>query len=50
VTGSILAKARAIRAGRNLIFVEAELFNAEEQLAAKASGTFKLKYPKEQTL
>ena len=47
VTTCLRAKAKAIRMGRTLIFVEGELFNEDGELAAKASGTFKLKYPKE---
>ena len=47
VTDKINARARAIRSGRTLIFVEGELFNVEGQITAKATGTFKLKYPKE---
>jgi uncharacterized protein (TIGR00369 family) len=44
VNHAINACARATRCGRTLIFVEAEIFNEDGQLAAKASGTFKLKY------
>ena len=47
VTTRLRAKAKATRMGRTLIFVEGELFNEDGELAAKASGTFKLKYPKE---
>ena len=49
VTTRLRAKAKATRMGRTLIFVEGELFNEDGELAAKASGTFKLKYPKEKT-
>ena len=50
VTTRLRAKAKATRMGRTLIFVEVELFNEDGELAAKASGTFKLKYPKEKIL
>jgi uncharacterized protein (TIGR00369 family) len=50
VTTRLRAKAKATRMGRTLIFVEGELFNEDGELAAKASGTFKLKYPKEKIL
>ena len=50
VTTCLRAKAKATRMGRTLIFVEGELFNEDGELAAKASGTFKLKYPKEKIL
>ena len=44
--GPVLAEARATRAGRTLIFSEAELHGAEGDLLAKANGTFKLLYPR----
>ena len=47
VTDAINARARATRSGRTLIFVEGEIFNEDGHLAAKASGTFKLKYARE---
>ncbi|MDA1331251.1 MAG: PaaI family thioesterase [Proteobacteria bacterium] len=50
VTKNLRAKAKATRMGRKLIFVEGELFNENGELAAKASGTFKLKYPKEKII
>lgn len=46
-TEKLRAHAHAIRTGRTLIFVEGEVFNGDGHLSAKASGTFKLKYPKE---
>ena len=45
--GPVLAEGRAIRAGRSLIFSEAELRNEDGNLLAKATGTVKLLYPKE---
>jgi acyl-coenzyme A thioesterase PaaI-like protein len=45
-TGSLLTEGRAQRAGRSLIFAEGEVRDADGTLLAKASGTFKLLYPK----
>ena len=45
--GSVLAEGRAQRAGRSLIFSEGELRSEDGTLLAKATGTFKLLYPKE---
>ena len=45
--GAVLAEARAQRAGRSLIFSEGELRDEAGTLLAKATGTFKLFYPKE---
>ena len=45
-TGAILTEGRAQRAGRSLIFAEGEVRDADGVLLAKASGTFKLLYPK----
>jgi uncharacterized protein (TIGR00369 family) len=45
-TGPILTEGRAQRAGRSLIFAEGEVRDADGMLLAKASGTFKLLYPK----
>ena len=45
--GTVLAEGRAQRAGRSLIFSEGELRSEDGILLAKATGTFKLLYPKE---
>ncbi|MBC8008416.1 MAG: PaaI family thioesterase [Prolixibacteraceae bacterium] len=45
-TGSVLGEGRAQRAGRSLIFSEGELRSEDGTLLAKATGTFKLLYPK----
>jgi uncharacterized protein (TIGR00369 family) len=44
-TGRITARARAQRAGRSLVFVEGEMRNEPQELLARATGTFKLRYP-----
>jgi uncharacterized protein (TIGR00369 family) len=44
--GPVLAEGRAQRAGRSLIFSEGELRSEDGTLLAKATGTFKLLYPK----
>ena len=44
--GPVLAEGRAQRAGRSLIFSEGELRSEDGSLLAKATGTFKLLYPK----
>lgn len=44
--GPILAEGRAQRAGRSLIFAEGEVRDPAGTCLAKASGTFKLLYPK----
>ncbi|MEX0958353.1 MAG: PaaI family thioesterase [Burkholderiales bacterium] len=44
--GPVLAEGRAQRAGRSLIFSEGELHSEDGVLLAKATGTFKLLYPK----
>lgn len=44
--GRVTAEGFAQRAGRSLVYVEAELRNEEEELLAKATGTFKLRFPK----
>ena len=46
-TGPVLGEGRAQRAGRSLIFSEGELRTEDGTLLAKATGTFKLLYPKE---
>jgi uncharacterized protein (TIGR00369 family) len=45
--GPVLGEGRAQRAGRSLIFSEGELRSVDGTLLAKATGTFKLLYPKE---
>ena len=45
--GPVLGEGRAQRAGRSLIFSEGELRSEDGTLLAKATGTFKLLYPKE---
>ena len=45
-TGPILAEGFAQRAGRSLIFSEGEASDSSGTVLAKASGTFKLVYPK----
>lgn len=44
--GVMLAEGRAQRAGRSLIYAEGELRDEGGTLLAKATGTFKLVYPK----
>ncbi len=44
-TGRITARALAQRAGRSLVFVEGEMRNEPQELLARATGTFKLRYP-----
>ncbi len=48
-TGPVLGEGRAQRAGRSLIFSEGELRSEDGTLLAKATGTFKLLYPKLET-
>ncbi len=43
--GPVVAEARALRAGRSLIFAEGEMRDEAGTVLAKASGTFKLMYP-----
>lgn len=45
--GPVLGEGRAQRAGRSLIFSEGELTSEDGTLVAKATGTFKLLYPKD---
>jgi uncharacterized protein (TIGR00369 family) len=45
-TGRVTARALAQRAGRSLVFVEGELRNEPQDLLARATGTFKLRYPR----
>lgn len=44
VSARLNVSALATRAGRNLIFVEASAVNELDEIAAKATGTFKLRY------
>jgi uncharacterized protein (TIGR00369 family) len=44
--GPVIGEGRAQRAGRSLIFSEGELRSEDGTLLAKATGTFKLLYPK----
>ena len=48
-TGRITARALAQRAGRSLVFVEGELRNEPQDLLARATGTFKLRYPRKES-
>ena len=45
-SGPVVAEAFAERAGRSLIFAEGEASDSAAKLLAKATGTFKLIYPK----
>ncbi len=44
-TGYVIARGTAQRAGRSLVFAEGELRNDAQELLARATGTFKLRYP-----
>jgi uncharacterized protein (TIGR00369 family) len=46
--GPVVGEGRATRAGRSLIFSEGELTAEDGTLLAKATGTFKLLYPKDE--
>ncbi|MBM3393339.1 MAG: PaaI family thioesterase [Betaproteobacteria bacterium] len=46
--GPVFTDATALRAGRSLIYCEAEVTDLSGTLLAKANGTFKLIYPKGQ--
>lgn len=48
-TGRITARARAQRTGRSLVFVEGEMRNEPQELLARATGTFKLRYPRKES-
>jgi uncharacterized protein (TIGR00369 family) len=48
-TGRITARALAHRAGRSLVFVEGDLRNEPHDLIARATGTFKLRYPRKES-
>ncbi len=43
--GDLRAVGHAHRAGRSLVFVEGEVRDADGRLLAKATGTFKLRFP-----
>ena len=45
--GPVFTDARAIWAGRSLIYTEADMTDMAGTLLAKSTGTFKLIYPKE---
>jgi uncharacterized protein (TIGR00369 family) len=45
--GELTAEGRVVRAGRSIVFCEAEVRSAEGELVAKASGLFKPVTPKE---
>jgi acyl-CoA thioesterase len=45
-TGRIIAEGFAQRAGRSLVFVEGEVRDEDDELLAKATGTFKLRLPR----
>ena len=47
--GRITARGFAQRAGRSLVFVEGELRNEPQDLLARATGTFKLRYPRNES-
>jgi uncharacterized protein (TIGR00369 family) len=46
VTGEVVAEGHAQRAGRSLVFVEGEIRGQDGAILAKATGTFKLRYPR----
>ena len=48
-TGRITARGLAQRAGRSLVFAEGELRNELQDLLARATGTFKLRYPRNES-
>lgn len=48
-TGRITARARAQRVGLSLVFVEGEMRNEPQELLARATGTFKLRYPRKES-
>jgi len=48
-TGRITARAFAQRTGRSLVFVEGEMRNEPQELLARATGTFKLRYPRKES-
>ena len=48
-TGRVVARGLAQRAGRSLVFAEGELRNDAQELLARATGTFKLRYPRKES-
>lgn len=46
--GAVVGEGRAQRAGRSLIYAEGEIRDAQGNVLAKGSGTFKLVYPQAQ--
>ena len=48
-SGRITARALAQRAGRSLVFVEGELRNEPQDVLARATGTYKLRYPRNES-
>ena len=48
-SGRVTARALAHRTGRSLVFVEGELRNEPQDLLARATGTFKLRYPRKES-
>jgi acyl-coenzyme A thioesterase PaaI-like protein len=44
-SGELIAEGHACKAGRSLVFVEGEVRDAAGHMLAKATGTFKLRYP-----
>ena len=48
-TGHIFARGLAQRAGRTLVYVDGELRNHSQELLARATGTFKLRYPRKES-
>lgn len=42
MTGTVTVEGRFVRRGRNLSFMESRLFNAQEQLCAMATATWKM--------
>ena len=48
-SGRITARALAKRAGRSLVFVEGELRNEPQDVLARATGTYKLRYPRNES-
>ncbi len=47
--GRVVARGLAQRAGRSLVFVEGELRNDVQILLARATGSFKLRYPQKES-
>ncbi len=46
LAGSFTAKGKIIRAGKSIVFLEAQLFNEQGELTATASSTAKVIFPK----